>query len=1004
MNPEQWGRLDAILDAALDRPPLERAALVEAACRDDPALLAEARRMARALGPAAEFLERPLRDYAPDLVDGWLETTFPPAGAPPPVERAGPYRLIRELGRGGMGAVYLAERSDGQYRKQVAVKLVPPGPNAAALGRRFVAERRILASLDHPNIARLLDGGIAEGGLPYLVMEYVEGERIDAWCDAGRLSVRQRLGLFDAVAAAVQFAHQHLVVHRDLKPANILVTVDGQVKLLDFGIAKLLEDTPADAGAPLTGTGAILATPEYASPEQIRGHPVSTASDVYALGVLLYELLAGTRPYRLADRSREELVRAICEQEPDRPSRAVPEPRRRALAGDLDTIVLTALAKEPARRYSSVQHLRDDLRRHLEGYPVRARPATRLYRARRFLRRNRGPVAAAGLVVAALAAGLAGTAWQARAASRQAERAERVRDFLTGLFAIADPDTARGRTVTARELLDRGAATLTGGLERDPELRAEMLGVVGSLYRRLGLWDEARPLLEGAVEAQRSRGPGARAELADASERLAGLLHDLGDYEESERLAREVVAERRRLPESDPRVAAGLATLATVLRQRGEFPEADSLLREGLRLSRARDDTAAVAGMLADLASVAWRRGHNAEARAAAEESVALRRRLHGELHTETAQALRGLGLVLRAQGEYAAAVSAFNESLAIRERLLGPDHSLVASALGDLGGAFQESGRMAEAEAAHQRALAIRRAALGPDHPEVATALNNVAVLRYFAARPAEAVPMFEQAIAIWRRTFGETHPTVLSGLNNLGAARREAGDLRGAERILREVLVLRLRALEEDHPDVAQSYNNLAVLLARQGKLGEAETNHRRALAVWRRKLGERHPSAAFALSGLGRVLLERGRPEEALPPLREALDLRLATMDPGSPDIALSRRDLGICLTRLGRYDEAERLLRVSYPVIVQRWGEADRAAHLTREAMAELARRRGTRRRRSRPGHAGRPSSGVPNGDPTCSDASPPPTRCFSWPRAATTSLGRPRSRATMPCGS
>ncbi|HWB42380.1 MAG TPA: serine/threonine-protein kinase [Gemmatimonadales bacterium] len=963
MNAAQWSRLEAILDEALERPPQERKALIEAACGDDAALLAEARRLAGALEPAAGFLDRPLRDYTPDLVDGCLEEGDEPTPALP-VEAIGPYRLIREIGRGGMGAVYLAERSDGQYDKKVAIKLVPPGPDAARLGRRFAAERRMLASLEHPHIAHLLDGGVSAQGLPYLVMEYVEGERIDTWCDARRLTIRERLSLCNDVAEAVQFAHQHLIVHRDLKPGNILVTAEGQVKLLDFGIAKLMADEPSLPDAPLTATGAILATPEYASPEQIRGGPVSTASDVYSLGVLLYELLAGRRPYALAGRSREELARAVCEQTPESPSTAparagavpdaagiaaargtTPDGLRRALAGDLDTIVLAALRKEPALRYASVQHLRDDLRRHLDGFPVLARPATRRYRAAKFLRRNRGKVAAGGLVAVAILAGLAGTTWQARAASRQAERAERVRTFLTGIFAISDPDTARGRTVTARELLDRGAAELGAGLEKDPEVRGEMLGVVGILYQKLGLYPQARPLLEQAVAVQRSRGRPARLDLAVAKDGLASLLYDQGEFEEAERVAREGLAELGHLPARDPRLAGSISTLANVVRERGRLVEADSLHREGLRLDRARGDTAAVATSLANLAAVLWRRGKNDEARNAAQESVSLRRALYGDQHTETASALRGLGIVLTNQGEFDQAERALSEALAIDERLLGKDHPQVASILGDLGMAYWRHGKHDEARAARERALAINRAALGPRHPEVATGLNNLATTAYSEGRYGEAVSLFEEALAIWRESLGDTHPHVLSGLNNLGAALREAGELPKAEPVLREVLQLRRGALGEDHPDVAQSHNNLAYLLYLEDKPAEAEPGFRRALAGWRKALGADHPNVAFALGGLGQTLLRLGRTEEARAALQESLDIRLARMDTTGTEVAAARRDLGISLARLGRYDEAEALLLASYPVLFARYGAGNRLVRVAREGMAELGRLRG-----------------------------------------------------------
>ena len=961
MNPAQWSRLEAILDDALDRPPAERAAFIEAACGADADLLAEARRLSGAMEPAAGFLERPLRDYTPDLVDGCLEEGGDPAPELP-LESIGPYRLIREIGRGGMGAVYLAERSDGQYEKKVAIKLVPPGPDAARLGRRFAAERRILASLEHPHIATLLDGGVSDQGLPYLVMEYVEGERIDAWCDRRRLTVRERLSLCDDVAAAVQFAHQHLVVHRDLKPGNVLVTDGGQVKLLDFGIAKLMSDRADRSDAPVTATGAILATPAYASPEQIRGEPVSIAADVYALGVLLYELLAGRRPYVVSGRSREELVQAVCEQTPERPSAAVsrpgaepdaariaadrgtrPDALRRALAGDLDTIVLAALRKEPALRYASVQHLRDDLRRHRDGFPVLARPASRRYRTAKFLRRNRGKVAAGALVALALAAGLAGTTWQARAASRHAERAERVRTFLTEIFAISDPDTARGRTVTARELLDRGAASLASGLERDPEIRAEMLGVVGTLYQRLGLYPQARPLLEEAVAVYKARG--ARLNFAVASNELASVLYDLGEYEAAERVAREGLSELGSVPAGDPRRATGIADLASIVRERGRLEEADSLHREALRLHRALDDTAAVANDLANLSAALWRRGQFAEARTAAEESVALRRTLYGDRHTTTAAALRALGLVLTNQGEFDAASRALGEALAINESLLGKDHPTVASTLGDMGMNYYRQGRPDDAATAHTRALAINRAALGPRHPEVATNLNNLAITLYAASKYGDAAPLLRDALAIWRETLGDTHPTVLSGLNNLGAVLRESGDHAAAEPVLREVLELRRRALGDEHPDVAQSYNNLAYLWMARGEPAEAEPLFRQSLGRWRKALGQSHPTVTFALSGLGTALLEQKRTGEALPILQESLDIRLATMDTAGSEVASARRDLGICLARLGRYEESEALLLASYPVLVGRHGEGHRSVRLAKDGLAELGRLRG-----------------------------------------------------------
>ena len=434
MTPERWQQVKALFEQALERPPDERAAFLDQACHGDEALRREVRSLLSSHDDG--FLDEPLSLDAPSGDDGAAHTG----------QRIGAYRLVREIGHGGMGAVYLAERADGQFHQQVAVKFVRHGVDSDTLRRRFRAERQILARLEHPHIARLIDGGVSEDGLPYLAMEYVEGTRIDHYCDAHHLSTNERLRLFLAVCEAVHYAHQNLIVHRDLKPSNILVTEGGTVKLLDFGIAKLLDDnaaaTPLDE---VPRTGMRVMTPEYASPEQIRGEPVTTAFDVYALGIILYELLAGQRPYRLSGLSPGEMERIVCEKAPARPSTAVtreaqtdatraatpeeisrmrstqPDKLRRRLAGDLDTIVMMALHKDPSRRYRSVGQLSEDLRRHLDGLPVTARPDSFAYRISKFIRRHWMGVAAA--VFISLLGGIATTAWQARVAEQQRRKA-----------------------------------------------------------------------------------------------------------------------------------------------------------------------------------------------------------------------------------------------------------------------------------------------------------------------------------------------------------------------------------------------------------------------------------------------------------------------------------------------------------------------------------------------------------------------------------------------------
>ena len=432
MTPERWELMKGLFDSALERGPAERSEFLRKACGGDEGLRAE--------------LERLLSSYESNksIADE------PPSGDGLADQKIGSYRIVRQIGVGGMGAVFLAVRADDTFSKRVAIKLVRTGVDTQAVLKRFRQERQILAPLDHPNITKLLDGGTTEQGLPYFVMDYVEGTRIDRYCDTHKLSINERIALFREVCSAVQYVHQNLVVHRDLKPSNILVTADGVPKLLDFGIAKLLKPDVFTLSLDATVAEFRPMTPGYASPEQVRGEPVTTASDVYSLGVILYELLTSCRPYKLSGDSPDEIRQAVCEQEPEKPSitltrldqetakprkfptaesvaalrATVPEKLRRQLAGDLDNIVMKALRKEPQRRYSSAEQLSDDLRRYLEGLPVTAHPDTQAYRTGKFVRRHKLGVAAAALLVLSLLGGVLGTTWQMRVAQRERARAQ----------------------------------------------------------------------------------------------------------------------------------------------------------------------------------------------------------------------------------------------------------------------------------------------------------------------------------------------------------------------------------------------------------------------------------------------------------------------------------------------------------------------------------------------------------------------------------------------------
>ncbi|HEX6185320.1 MAG TPA: serine/threonine-protein kinase, partial [Pyrinomonadaceae bacterium] len=561
--------------------------------------------------------------------------------------RVGAYRVTGVIGQGGMAEVYRAVRDDDQFRKEVAVKVVRRGMVSEFTLARFRHERQILASLEHPNIARLLDGGATEDGLPYFVMECVEGRPITEYCEAGGLSTRRRLKLFRRVCAAVSYAHRNLIVHRDLKPSNVLVTGDGVPKLLDFGIAKLLapESSPTAVTVARTMTAVRLMTPEYASPEQVRGETVTTAADVYSLGALLFELLTGERAHKLADRSLAEIERVICETEAERPSAVVsrragvPFRLRRELAGDLDNIVLTALRKEPDRRYRSAEQLSEDVRRYLEGRPVTARQDTLGYRAGKFVRRHKASVAAAVAVFVLLVGFAAAMSVQAARIARERDRANAVTGFLVELFEVSDPGEARGNAITARELLDRGAVKIKDELRDQPEGQAALMDTMGSVYRKLGLYDSALPLAEEALRIRRQVHDERHADVAASLYNLATVHHAKGDYKAAEPLYREALAARRALFGAEhAETAASLNGLGLFLKDKGEYAEAEALLREAL----------------------------------------AARRSLFGGEHASVAETLNELGVLLKNRGDFRTAETLYREALAMRRRTLGDDHPAV--------------------------------------------------------------------------------------------------------------------------------------------------------------------------------------------------------------------------------------------------------------------------------------------------------------------------------------
>lgn len=646
---------------ALDRPQHERLAFVRVRCAGNDELCREVEALLDAHEAAEGFLVSPVLDddlwsEAPET-DPWLGTLI------------GEYRLARHIGAGGMSRVYLAEREGADFEHRVAIKLIRRGFDSQETLRRFRTECRALARLQHPNIAGMIDGGVTRDGVPYLVMEYVDGLPIDKHCEEHRLDIGQRLLLFRTVCSAVHYAHRHFIVHRDLKPSNILVDREGHVKLLDFGIARIID--PVDDAGERTTTSVRALTPSYASPEQMRGELLTTATDVYSLGVVLYRLLTGHLPHVVESGSPTDWERVISEEPPTKPSEIVlrstatsampAEGQRvaRRLRGDLDVIVLMALRKEPERRYTSVEQFSEDVRLHLAGLPVIAQDDTILYRAGKFIRRHRTGVAAAAAVILSLAIGLGAAVTQARRAVQERDAAEEVSAFLQDLFDSSDPFLAAGSerpdTLPVRAFLTRGADRVRRELDGRPATRARMLQAIGRAYRSLGVFDEARTLLEEALEVRRGLYGPSHEDIAESEASLGLVLYDQGEYEAAElRIRRALAVQRDVLGPDNPEVASTLGALGEVLATQGRYDEAEA--------------------------------AHRA--------SADLRRAYFGPTHVELAKSLTNLGSLLDSRGRDEEAEDVLSEALRISRDNLGERHILVAAAMGNLAGVIRKMGR----------------------------------------------------------------------------------------------------------------------------------------------------------------------------------------------------------------------------------------------------------------------------------------------------------------------
>jgi len=851
MSDSRWERLQSLFARAVVLEGEERERLLSDACQDDPDLRQELEALLEADRDPDRITSFALdADFGQQLDDKLVGTTIDS------------WELVERIGAGGMGSVFLARRVDGSYEQDVALKIVKKGMDTERIVRRFEMERQILARLEHPNIARLIDGGVTGDGRPYLAMEYVDGLPITEYCDHNQLNLNERVRLFQVACNAVHYAHRSLVVHRDLKPSNIIVTADGVPKLLDFGIAKLLDDSEEHD---LTRTGRPLHTPAYAAPEQLADGTITTATDVYALGVILYELLSGRRPFEVR-RTPQEFRERVLSDGPARPSTVVTqipadtdgraettvpeelgrlrrtpvERLRRQLKGDLDTICLMALKKEPEDRYASADQVAADLGRHLEGLPVVARPDSMAYRMGKFVRRHR---LGTGVTIAALTAFIALTSFYTirLAAERdlaldEQRKASEVVDFVTGLFTVSHPEEARGETVSARELLDVGAKQIRAELAGRPTVQANMMRVLGEVYHSLGVPAEAEALV------------------AEALTRQTGIYG-----------------------EQHAEVATSKLMLGIIYQDASRYDEADALLAQALET----------------------------------------RRRLFGEPHREVMEALSVRAYFEETVGNYEQATELHENALAMGRALFDTDDEFLAEAMVKLAGIYRILDRLEEAEPLLRDALAMQDRLYQGEHPESDSTKRQLAAVLRDTDRLTESETLYKAVIASRTRMLGPDHIEVAHAWASYAQLLDEMDRLDDAISANRTFIDIIERIHDGPHPSLGAAYNNLAVLLRDQGNYDGAVSFFQRSIDMQDAVgLPSRHANRSFPKAGMAGVLRQLGRYSESEPLLREALAIREESFAPGHRLILETQSSLGATLVSNGEYAEAEALLLSAY----------------------------------------------------------------------------------------
>lgn len=786
MSRANWEQVKDIFASALEIDTSERDTFIIDRCGQDTLLRMEVQSWLASYAESEAFIETPAFSHH--------EITS--NGKPAIGRQFGSYRVIREIGHGGMGAVFLAERDDGEFSQRVAIKIIRQAIAESELINRFKRERQILATLNHPNIAKLLDGGVSPDGLPFLAMEFVEGEPITVFCDQNRLNLNARLVLFLKVCSAVAYAHRNLIVHRDLKPSNILVTVEGEPKLLDFGLAKLVDDN-LSSDIKQTQTAFRALTPAYASPEQLKNETITTASDIYSLGVVLYEVLTNERPFHFEGKSLDEIIRTVAESEPRLPSaKSANDQSQRdtQLKGDLDNIVLMALRKEPERRYQSVEALAQDVERYLIGMPVAARASTLKYRASKFVTRHKAGVLAGTLVFLSLVAGIVASLWQARIAQKENEKAVKINAFLEKTLKFSNPITSNlrkaGRETTVNEVLDEAARRLDSGeFDAFPEVKVELERTVANAYFGQGRYVPARKYMNQHVL----------------------LLKEL-------------------YGENDPRMIYGSLLWAGLLFDKNEFDEAEGIYRKYLPLLKAEYqrgdiDARIYAEAVNNFAYLRRTQGDSGEAESLFRQTLEIIPLLSGDERTDVATTRSTLASTIADQGRFDEALETARQAVnEFRERneTNTPNYGF---SLTVYGGFLTEKGQFVDADSSLNEAETIFRDYLSYTNLWIGDNSRNQAVSLYGQGEFAKAIAKADEALKIYEENFGKHYDNYPTALIAKGMSLTKSGNTVEGEKLLREAVQLRTETLSPEHYWVAVAKSALGECLTIQKRYDEAE-----------------------------------------------------------------------------------------------------------------------------------------------------------------------------------